>query len=75
MIKYVITVDDFCPNFPDNKVEVELIEDLLLVSVWGEDDMGYSYEANTYEEALSVYNNIKNHVSTRELEDLGFKIG
>ena len=81
--KMVTTSDDWCPNFPGNKIEVGMLmydgcenEVLVKVIAWGMDDTGVELEFMTnksdygYFEADRVWNQWKNHIYDKVPENV-----
>lgn len=57
--KYVFTMDDFCPNFFENYVQVSFFHlypsGLWRVAIWGNDDLGFDRDFTDRAQAELCY--------------------
>jgi len=77
---FIKATDDWCPNFPNDEVELSICkltfpETLYRVSVWGADDCGMNVDIKDINEALALYNKIKSKgtVNMQYLSKLGLE--
>lgn len=43
------------------------------ISVWGDDDIGYSIDIADFDEARSLYNSVRDGITRKQLEAMGFE--
>lgn len=78
--KIVSTPDDWCPNYPEDKIKV-IINNLNFTSqetsigkfrviVEGQDDLLMTKDNMTAEEAISIFNRIKDGITFEKLKEM-----
>ena len=73
--KYVTTPDNFYGNFSGNTVEIilDLSKKPFTVFANGNDDYGMCYSNEKRYRCREVYNKIKDGITKKRLQELGFK--
>ena len=72
------TTDDWYSNYPNNMIKLtyigRLTDNMFRVAVWGNDDFGVEYDVEQEQEALKMFEKLKNEpvLTKQALYDLKF---